>query len=88
MGLLLIDTSAEVLPGLRDIDDLYLVRSSIERMGDDRYRISGYAPETVIPELEARGCTVQVLMTSQDIDHFNDDVATAIAPPDDTPPES
>lgn len=85
MGLIRIDATAEVLRGLHDIPDLYLVKPTVVDLGADRYRVSAYAPESVIPELEARGAEVRVLMSTQAIDQFHNEVANDIAPP---PPDT
>ena len=78
MGLLQLETSAEVLAGLGDIGGLYLIRSTVESLGAGRYRIAGYGAESLVPQLEARGCTVRLLMTSTEVDQFHGTVAEAI----------
>jgi hypothetical protein len=84
MALLAIDATAEVLGGLREVEGLDLGRS-VEELGAGRFRVYGYAAESLIPDLEARGCSVAVLMTSQAIDDFHEEVATTISPPPDDP---
>jgi hypothetical protein len=81
MALIQIDATADVLRGLHEVQDLDLPASSIEDLGADRYRMSGHAPEALIPALEARGCTVRVLMSTQAIEEFHSDVVASIAWP-------
>jgi hypothetical protein len=81
VALIQIESDAGTLAGIRDLDDLYLIRSTVEDLGAGRYRISGYAPEYVIPELERRGCTVVVLMSTDAIESFHNRVARTIGPP-------
>jgi hypothetical protein len=85
MEQLQIEATAAVLTGLHDVEDLYLVRSTVEQVGEDLYRVSGYAPESIISELEARGCVVQVLMSSQAIEEFHNEIVATVAPPPETP---
>jgi hypothetical protein len=83
VALLRIDATADVLPGLDDIADLYIIRSNVDHLGADRYRVFGYAPETVIPKLEARGCQVAVLMSTQATEQFHNEIRAALdLPPD------
>src|SRR5215475_1451942 len=86
MEQLQIDATAAVLTSLHDVEDLYLVRSTVEQVGKDLYRVSGYAPESVISELEARGCVVRVLMNSQAIEEFHNEIVATVAPPVEMPP--
>jgi hypothetical protein len=83
VGLIQIDATAEVLQGLRDIEGLELFTPTFEDLGADRYRLSGYAPETLIPDLEARGCQVRLLMTTRAVDDFHREVAITVAAPRD-----
>ena len=80
VALIQIDGTADGLRGLSDMSGLHLVKPSIEDLGADRYRMSAYAPESLIPDLEARGLTVRVLMTSQSIDEFHRQVESTISP--------
>jgi hypothetical protein len=92
MGLLQLDTTAEVLAGLGDLPELYLIRPTVLDLGVGRYRISAYGPEELIPELEARGCTVRVLMTTAEIEQFHQRVAETVLTPQERlanrPPEA
>jgi hypothetical protein len=82
MEQLQVEATAEVLTALHDLEDLHLVRSTVEKIEPDRYRVAGYAPGSLIPELEARGCAVRVVMSSRAIDEFHSEIAAAVAPPD------
>ena len=82
MGLLRLEMTADVLAGLHEIQDLYLLRSTVLDLGLGRFRISAYGPEALIPELEARGTTVQVLMSTDEIDRFHERVAQAVQTPE------
>ena len=88
MDLMHITAPAEALLGLRDIDGLRIYPPTIEDLGDGRYRVAGHGPTSVVPELEARGCDVRVLMSAADDDRFNQDVARAVTlPPGFAPPD-
>jgi hypothetical protein len=78
MALLRILTSPGVLPGPDDMAGLHLVLSSVERTTTDRYRISGHGPEELIPQLEALGCEVDVLMSTAAVDAYLARVAAAV----------
>ncbi|MCG5219243.1 hypothetical protein [Streptosporangium sp. KLBMP 9127] len=80
MALLQIDATSEVLTGLSEVEELYVVKPSLESLGADRYRVGGYAAESVIPDLEARGCVVTVMMSTDAIERFNRQVEDSIAP--------
>src|SRR5215211_5223662 len=82
VGLLRLEMKADVLTGLHEIRDLYLLPATVLDLGAGRYRISGYGAEGLIPELKARGCTVQVLMTTAEIDQFHDRVAETVQSPE------
>ncbi|SCL73024.1 hypothetical protein GA0070606_6414 [Micromonospora citrea] len=90
MGLIQIEGTAEVLRGLRGVAGLDLIDPSAAALGGDRYRISAYAPEELIPELQARGAQVRVMMSTGQFDAFHAEVARHLAPPPESsaPPES
>jgi hypothetical protein len=81
MGLLQLEMTAEVMAGLNDLRELHLVRSSVVDLGAGRFRIAGYGSEVLIPELESRGCTVEVVMTTAQIERFHDRVVDAVQTP-------
>jgi hypothetical protein len=82
MALLQIEASVEVLATLNDLRELHLIRSTVQDLGAGRYRIAGYGPEAVVPQLEARGCAVQVLMTSEENERFHSRVDDAVRSPE------
>jgi len=82
MALLQLEARAEVLAALQDLGELYLIRSTVKDLGAGRYRIAAYGPETLIPVLEARGCSVRVLMTSAESERFHGRVEDAIRLPE------
>lgn len=88
MALLRIFGSADALPGPEEVEGLFVRVSSTERLAADRYRISGNGPESLIPELEARGCEVQVLMSTEELAQFHSEIAAAVGEPDDDEPEA
>jgi hypothetical protein len=81
VALLQIDGPGEVIAELRTVPDLYIIRSGTETLSPGRLRVSGYGPESLIPALEARGCAVQVLMSTEAEARFHRDVGEAVAPP-------
>ncbi|MFL6127194.1 hypothetical protein [Actinophytocola sp.] len=83
MALLRISAPAGSLPGPEEIEGLDIRVSTVERLAADRYQISGHGPESLIPELEARGCEVEVLMSTDEVEQFLSEVAAAVSPPDD-----
>jgi len=82
MGLLQLEMTADVLAGLRSVEELYLLRSTILDLGAGRYQITAYGAEALIPELEERGCTVQLLMSTDGIEEFHNRVADAVQTPE------
>jgi hypothetical protein len=87
VNLLQITATSEVLTGLRDVDGLTTYAPTGEDVGDGRYRVSGYGPASVIPELEARGCEVRVLMSADAIEEFDQSVAQTVTLPPGFAPE-
>jgi hypothetical protein len=87
MALLRISGSVDALPGPNEIEGLDSHLAPVERLVPDRYQISCHGPEALIPELEARGCVVQVLMSTEEIAQFLSEVAAAVGGPEgDGPP--
>jgi len=86
MALLRISAPADSLPGPEEAEGLYVRVSTVERLTADRYQVSGHGPESLIPELEARGCEVDVLMRTEEIEQFLSEVAAAVIEPDDEEP--
>lgn len=80
MGLVEIEATADVLQSLHDVEGLYLVVPTVEDLGADQYRVSGFLPEALIPQVEALGCQVRVLMTTQEIDGFHSEVEGSVTP--------
>jgi hypothetical protein len=83
--------TAEVLAGLHEIQELYLLQSTVLDLGVGRYQISAYGAEALIPDLEARGTSVRVLMSTEEIEQYHDRVAQTIQTPEERaavrPPE-
>lgn len=67
MGLIQLEGSAEVLRGLSDIEGLTLMRATIEQRGEDLWRVGGYATDEAVETLRARGASVQVVMTTDEM---------------------
>jgi hypothetical protein len=83
--------TADVLAGLHEIPELYLLSSTVLDLGVGRYQISAYGDESLIPDLETRGASVRVLMSTDEIAQFHDRVAQAVQTPEERvavrPPE-
>ncbi len=59
-------TSAQ-LRGLTNIEGLHLAHHSDTRTGPDRFRVSGYATAAARDEIDARGASVEVLETEEEV---------------------
>jgi hypothetical protein len=82
MSLIVIEADAETIGGLHDVEGLAVVDSSVDEIAPDAFRIAAYALEDVYPELEGRGCRVEIVMTSGELDEYHQQMAAAFAPPD------
>ncbi|GAA1663681.1 M14 family metallopeptidase [Kribbella yunnanensis] len=83
MSLLRVVGTAEVLEGLRDIEELDLDPDSARLWTDGvKWRIAAMAPPTVIPVLEQRGCDVYELMSDADLLAYYDEIGSP--PPTET----
>jgi hypothetical protein len=67
MGLIQLEGSAEILSGLGDVEGLTLMRATMEQRGVDLWRVGGYASDQAVDTLRARGASVQVVMTTDEV---------------------
>ena len=82
VALLRITANSATLPNV-GVDGLEVVYTSVTTVDNDLYSVAGYGDESVIPQLEAKGCTVAVLMSSADLDAYHARVAGELAPASD-----
>ena len=64
MNIVRINVSTTALKTLSDIDELSLTRASLIPLGNDRWRISGYATDAAIEAVRGLGAEVEVLFTA------------------------
>jgi hypothetical protein len=67
MALIRLEGSTELMRGLGDIDGLTLMAATTEQLGPDRWRVGGYASDEAAETLRARGATVLVVMTTDEV---------------------
>jgi hypothetical protein len=67
MALIQLEGSTEILQGLVDIEGLTLMPATTEPIGVARWRVGGYASDEAVETLRARGATVLVAMTSNEV---------------------
>jgi hypothetical protein len=58
----------EVVQGLRGVGGLHLSLHSDKDLGGGVWSVSGYASEEAVRHAESLGCTVTVVMTSQQVE--------------------
>lgn len=79
MSLIQIEGSPEVLRGLYDIDGLKIVQRSAKQSSETSWTVGGYATEAAIDAVRARGATVEVLTTADELTQARVERRDAIA---------
>lgn len=66
MNLIRIEGTRAQLLGLTAIEGLVIARHSAEQVADDRFSVSAYAPDDVVPQIVAAGCEVNTITSSEE----------------------
>lgn len=74
VGLIEIEGPVETLRNLDDVVGLLLVDSTATELENGRWTITAYATDVAVSEVQARGATVTVEMTSAEFTAYMDQV--------------
>lgn len=83
VSLIQIEGTLEAINRVRALSRVKIFLSTLEDIGGERYRVSAEAPEEMFTEIQEPGCEVLVAMSAQDIDHFHQEVTSALTPHED-----